>query len=67
MYTRTILPLSSAKFEITFTYDATETSPDAVDEKIRSVFVDVLYYQNDQQQIETFHLETPEDVYNTTG
>lgn len=67
VYTRTILPLSSAKFEITFTYDATETSPDAVDEKIRSVFVDVLYYQNDQQQIETFHLETPEDVYNTTG
>ncbi|MFC1947484.1 zf-HC2 domain-containing protein [Chloroflexota bacterium] len=59
----TLDPLGSLEYSVTFTYDATSTSPDAVEERIRSVFINVNYLQDDQQRIETFHLETPDTVY----
>ena len=59
----TLGPLESVEYEITFMYDATNTSPEAVDEKIRSMFIDVHYLQDGRQRIETFQLETPDVVY----
>jgi hypothetical protein len=51
------------EYTVTFTYDATNTSPEAVDERIRSMIIDVRYLQDGQQRIETFHMETPDSVY----